>query len=435
MRRIAVVLGLVVALLAIGGVVLRPRGGPARTPSAVTEAGAADASAGVDEVSRSIAAARARLDRVPGDWTTWAQLGVAYVQQARITGDPSHYARAQEALDRSLQVRPADNALALTGLGALAAARHDFAGALDLGNRSLAIDSYKAATYGVVADALVELGRYEESLAAVQKMVDLRPDTSSYARASYSFELRGDVPDAREVMQRALEASTGPSDAAFALEHLAGLAFDNGDLATARASVDDGLRRFRNHPPLLAMRARIEAAAGDTASAVRDYRAALAKLPQPAYATELGDLLAVTGDEAGAEEQYALVRASAALLREQGVDVDTELAVFAADHGDPAAAQTAARAAYAKRPSIWVADAMAWALHAAGRDAEALPYADQALKLGTRNAMLLYHRGAIRAALGDQAGASADLSAALALNPHFSVRHAPQAGRLLAATR
>jgi tetratricopeptide (TPR) repeat protein len=429
MRRIAVVVGLVVALLAIGAVVLRPRGGPPPSAAATVP------SPRVDEVSRAIDAARVRLERVPGDWMTWAELGVAYVQQARVTGDPSHYARAEQALNRSLQVRPDDNAVALTGLGALAAARHDFAAALDLGNRSLAIDSYKAATYGVVADALVELGRYEESLTAIQKMVDLRPDTSSYARASYSFELRGDVTDAREVMLRALEAATGPTDAAFALEHLAGLALDNGDPAAARSYVDDGLRRLPDHPPLLAMRARTALSRGDTAAAITDYRAALARLPQPAYASELGDLLAVTGDRAGAEQQYALVRASAALLRAQGVDVDTELAVFAADHGDPAGALTAAQAAYAKRPSIWVADTMAWALHAAGRDAEALSYADQALKLGTRNASLLYHRGAIRAAVGDRAGASTDLSAALALNPNFSVRHAPEATRLLAASR
>jgi tetratricopeptide (TPR) repeat protein len=435
MRRLVIVLGLVVALLAVGGILLRPRGGPDRTAAAPAEAGAADAASTVDVVARSIDAARKRLERVPGDWTTWAQLGVAYVEQARVTGDPSNYARAEEALNRSLQVRATDNALALTGLGALAAARHDFAAALDYGNRSLAIDPYKAVTHGVVADALVELGRYPESLEAIQKMVDLRPDTSSYARASYSFELRGDVANARDVMQRALTAATGPADAAFALEHLSGLAFDNGDLATAKSNVDDGLRRFRDHPPLLVLRGRIAAASGDTAAAIADYRTALAKLPQPGWAGELGDLLAATGDAAGAEQQYALVRASAALLREQGVDVDTEQAVFAADHGDPAAALTAAQAAYARRPSIWVADALAWALHVAGRDAEALPYAEQALKLGTRNAGLLYHRGAIRAALGDKAGAAADLSAALAVNPHFSVRHAPQAQRLLATVR
>jgi tetratricopeptide (TPR) repeat protein len=126
------------------------------------------------------------------------------------------------------------------------------------------------------------------------------------------------------------------------------------------------------------------------------------------------------------------VRASAALLREQGVDVDVELALFQADHGEVAAALSAAQAAHARRPSIWVNDALAWTLHVAGRDAEALPYADQALRLGTRTAMSYYHRGAIHAALGHATQAKADVSTALAINPHFSTRHAPEAKRLLA---
>lgn len=430
MRRVLVIAGLVVALLAVGGIALRPS-----KPPAVGGAEAATTPVStVDEIARSIDAARARLDRLPGDWITWANLGLAYVQQARVTGDPSNYGRAEEALNRSLSVRPAaDNPVALAGQGALAAARHDFAAALDYGNRSLAIDPYRAATHGVVADALVELGRYDEAWDAIQKMVDLRPDTSSYARASYSFELRGDIPNAKDVMQRSLEASTGPTDAAFALEHLAGLAYDNGDLDTAMSRVDEGLRRLPDHPPLLVMRGRILAARGDTKNAIAVYSAGLAKLPQPGPAAELGDLLASTGDQAGAQRQYDLVRASAALLKADGVDVDAELAVFAADHGDVPAALTAAQSAYGRHPSITVADALAWSLHMSGRDAEALPYADNALRLGTRNALTYYHRGVIRLALGDKAGAKADLSMSLSINPHFSVRHSPEATKLIAS--
>ncbi|GAA0913651.1 tetratricopeptide repeat protein [Virgisporangium aurantiacum] len=429
MRRVVLIVGLVVALLAIGGIALRPS-----RPAAVGTGQASTPVSTVDEIARSIEVARARLDRLPNDWITWANLGLAYVQQARVTGDPSNYTRAEEALNRSLAVRPAaDNSVALAGHGALAAARHDFAAALDYGNRSLAIDPYRAATHGVVADALVELGRYEEAWVAVQKMVDLRPDTSSYARASYTFELRGDVKNARDVMQLALDASTGPTDAAFALEHMAGLAYDSGDLDTALSTVDEGLRRLPGHPPLLAARGRILAARGDTAGAATAYSAALAKLPLPGPAAEFGDLLAVTGDEAGARRQYDLVRASAALLKADGVDVDAELAVFSADHGDVPAALTAAQSAYGRHPSISVSDALAWSLHMSGRDAEALPYADQALRLGTRNALTLYHRGVIRLALGDKAGARADLSTAMSINPHFSVRHAPEASKILAS--
>jgi Flp pilus assembly protein TadD len=80
-----------------------------------------------------------------------------------------------------------------------------------------------------------------------------------------------------------------------------------------------------------------------------------------------------------------------------------------------------------------VADAMAWALHANGRDREALRYADRALALGTRNALFLFHRGMIRTALGDARGARTDLAAALALNPNFSIRWASTASATLRA--
>ena len=47
-----------------------------------------------------------------------------------------------------------------------------------------------------------------------------------------------------------------------------------------------------------------------------------------------------------------------------------------------------------------VADAYAWALHANGRDAEALVLADRALSLGTQDPLFLRHRSEILAALG-----------------------------------
>ncbi len=46
--------------------------------------------------------------------------------------------------------------------------------------------------YGVIGDALVELGRYDAAFAAFQRMVTLRPGLSSYARVAYARELTGD---------------------------------------------------------------------------------------------------------------------------------------------------------------------------------------------------------------------------------------------------
>jgi tetratricopeptide (TPR) repeat protein len=378
-----------------------------------------------------IAAAQLRLQRVPNDWTTWAELGMAYVQRARTTGDPVDYPRAEEALDRSLGIRPKDNAIALTGLGALAAARHDFPTALRHGRAALAVDPYRAAALGVIADALTELGRYDEAFATVQRMVDLRPDAASYARASYTWELRGDIERATDAMRRALDAAINPADSAFARLHLGQLAFGIGDLDTATTHFTEGLRLLPGNPPLRAALARIRAARGDTAGAVAEFRSILTSVLEPAYAAELGDLLTATGQPEQGTREYARAREAWAAEAKIGQPPEPEPVLFAADHRDPAALDAANRL-YTRQPGIASADAMGWALRAAGRPAEALRHADRALRLGTRSALMHYHRGMILADLGKRTAARAELTTALRLNPHFSVRHAPIARATLA---
>ncbi len=66
------------------------------------------------------------------------------------------------------------------------------------------------------------------------------------------------------------------------------------------------------------------------------------------------------------------------------------------------------------------ADALAWALHVSGRDAEALPYARRATATGYRNAAFLHHLGVIEHAVGRDGDARRHLTAALELNPGFS---------------
>jgi tetratricopeptide (TPR) repeat protein len=422
MRRMLTLIAAVVlggALLVTAGALLVPWGD--RTPPRPG-----------DRDTDPIAAAQRRLQRLPGDWNTWAELGIAYVQRARVTGNQSDYPLAQQALDRSLRVRPRDNATALTGLGALAAARHDFPAALRHGRAALAVDPYRAAALGVVADALTELGRYDEAFTTVQRMVDLRPDTASYARASYAWELRGDVARATDAMRRALNAAPGSPDAAFARLHLGQLAFDSGDLDAAADHVAAGLRIAPGDPGLRAAGARIRAARGDLAGAVAGYRAVLATVAEPAYAAELGDVLAAAGDPRAAGEQHARARAAWAAEARRGHPPEAAPALFAADHDDPAALD-AARRFHARQPGIAADDAVAWALRAAGRPAEALRHADRALRLGTRSALMHYHRGMILADLGHRAEARTELTTALRINPYFSVRDAGTARATLAA--
>ena len=245
-----------VVLLVIGfagGTPSGPAAGPAGSTPAAAAAGAGSANR-PDTVAADITKQQARLKDVPGDWTAWAGLAADYVQQARITADPTYYPKADGALAQSLKIMPKDNFLALTVKATVAAARHDFSEALDLADQSLAINAYNATTYGVKGDALNELGRYDEAFAAFTKMDRTRPSLASFSRLSYSYELRGNIPKARADLQLGLDTSvTSPSDAAFAAFYLGELAwnYDN-DLALAERYYRQGIRLDPAYVPPLA---------------------------------------------------------------------------------------------------------------------------------------------------------------------------------------
>ncbi len=155
-------------------------------------------------------------------------------------------------------------------------------------------------------------------------------------------------------------------------------------------------------------------------------------IPLPQFVTLLGDLYQVSGQEKLAREQYDLMGAIHRLLQANGVRSDLEIAVFYADHGIklPEALELA-RAGRAARPSITGDDALAWALERNGRCEEALPYSKRALRLGTMDASLFFHRGMIERCLGNRQEAERWFSRALELNPGFSLIWTPVAEALL----
>ncbi len=363
-----------------------------------------------------------------------AALGQAYLQKARESGNPAYYPKAEQVLRRALELAP-EQAEALTGMGALALARHQFSEALDWGQRAVRANPHRAAGYGVVADALIELGRYEEAVAVVQAMVDTRPDQASYARVSYLRELYGDVEGAIEAMRRAVSAGAPTGEGtAYVQVQLGTLLFNVGRSDEAEREIQIALQRVPDYGRALAGLALVRAAQGDDAAAIALLAKAVETMPLPEYVITLGDLYTRVGRTEEAQRQYDLARALARLQQANGADLDVELALFEADHGivdDGAVARV--RAAYARRPSIHAADALAWTLYRAGRPAEAEPYAREALHLGTKDPLKLYHAAMIARALGQNAQARAWLAQALALNPHFSVLHAAEAQQALVA--
>lgn len=373
-----------------------------------------------------------RLQQTPGDHRSWSRLALAYVEEARVTADPTYYGKADVALTRATELAP-DDALALTARAALDNARHDFAAALEAADAAVAANPFSSLAHLMRSDALTELGRYAAARRAARQADDVEPGPSTFARLSYQAELRGDLTEATRLMRLARDASTGsPPAYAFASFHLGELARSTGDLRAAGRHYARALDADPTYSPALAGRARVSVARGQTAAALRDYREVVRRLPLPEYVTELGELYLSLGRDAEAEQQLAVAEASAALARANGVGVDLEVALFEADHGSAEAALAAAREEWAARRSVHTADALAWALHAAGRDAEALPYARLATRLGTRDSRMLFHHGAVAAALGRTAEAREQLRAALGVDNGVAPLRERQARDLLA---
>lgn len=382
-------------------------------------------------LAATISTLESRVEEAPGDLAALQSLSIAYVQRAIESGDPAFYALATRTLDEADEV-VADDPTTLLARGTLALSLHEFDQARALGERARQASPESAGPLGILVDAAVELGDYDEAAVVLQEMVDLRPDLAALSRVSYLRELSGDLPGAIQAMAQAEEAGAGaPFDEATVAALLGDLHLDAGDLGAAAAAYD---RALAGSPGLVAAevgRARVTAARGDAPGAIARLEEVVAARPQPAALLLLADLQRTVGDDDAAAATDEVVRSVAALQDAAGQVVDLELALFETDRGDdPQLAVDLATAAAATRPdNIFVADALAWALHRAGRSEEAVPHVATALRGGATDPLLRYHAAVILAATGDTDAARQHLEV-VARAPWFAVGHLAGAGAL-----
>jgi tetratricopeptide (TPR) repeat protein len=382
---------------------------------------------------QTIQALQTRLKAVPADLDSYSQLGLAYLQKARETGDPCFYPKAEQTFQKVLSTNPDDYA-SVAGMGALALARHQFLSALDWGQQGHSLNPNRSYAYGVTADAQIELGRYDDAIKTLQQMVNLRPDASSYSRISYIRELYGQTGAALEAMQMAVDAAGEPQleNTAWTRTQLGNLYFNQGNLQQAEFEYQFTLQGYPNYIYALSGMGHVRAAQGKVDEAISYLTKASQIMPVPDIIIALGDEYQVSGQSEAAQREYNLVNAIQKLYQANGVDLDLEIALFNADHGyDPSGTLTQARLAYTHRPSIYGADVLAWSLYQNGMYAEASKYSEQALRLGIKDALKLYHAGMINLRLGDRTKARRYLEQALVINPNFSILYSSQAQRTL----
>ena len=357
-------------------------------------------------------------------------VGLELEAQARVSFDSSLYARAEEAFREASALDPSDP-VAVRGLATVALNRHEFRRALGLARRAHALAPELAATHGTIGDALVELGRYEEAFAAFDRYAARKPGFGAYVRVAYAQELLGRTGDAEATMRLALAAvPAGREPAAWTLTQLGKLRFGTGDVGGAAREYRRALRVLPRYVPAREGLALTEAARGRPRGAVAILAPVAETTPLPQAAATLGDLYRVVGDTRAAARQDGLLRIEERLLASRGVRNDLETAALDVDRGVRLRESLAAlRRVHVERPSIDADDALGWALVRNGRCAEGLRYAERALRLGTRDAAKLFHRGMAERCLGDRRAARRTFRLALATNPHFSLRWAPVARR------
>lgn len=384
-----------------------------------------------------VAKAQARVRARPDDPQAHRALATAYMRKQRESGDPAYYDRAEAALRKALALEP-DGYETRKLLAWVLAGKHEFQEARRLARECIRQRPEDAWSYGVLADCETELGNYAAAVEAVQKMIDRKPGLAAYARAGYQRELHGDPEGALEALEMAYRAGSprDPEALAWCRVMTGQVRFNMGRVHQAEADFARALEHQPEYPAALRGRARCLAALGRFREAATVYRRALRRVYEPAWAIELGDVLARLGDHAGARREYR--RAFAFMQKEAPIpEHDREIAFYLAEQGnDPKRALFHARRAARARRDIRTWDTLAWALFRNGRYAEAWRASEQARRLGTRDAGLYYRAARIAARLpGRRHQAHALLRQALAINPHFDTRHAPWAKAWLASAK
>jgi tetratricopeptide (TPR) repeat protein len=389
------VLWLAVVAIATTALALRAARPDRNRPAAAAGASAPFAAKATarGDLEKTIAAMSERLAATPTDSTAAVALADALLRQTRVTGNAGLAMRAESALKTVLADEPMDYP-ARRMLATVYLSQHRFRDAIREADRCLGQRSGDAWIYGVIGDARIELGEYDEAFDAFERMTALRPDAASYARASYARELQGDLDGALRLMTMAA-AATAPQDAeSLAWHHaqLGHLYLELGRLREARREYQHAGYIFPNHPFAIEGLARVAAAEGDYQSALAAIDAALAASPTPAAAAFAGDMLEALGRHDDAERHYALAEAA------WRVDAPepSRLARFLAEHGRHLD-EAVRLAESAGRHDIFTDDALAWASYRSGDLDRARAAIAQALRTGTRDRDIRAHAAVIAA--------------------------------------
>jgi tetratricopeptide (TPR) repeat protein len=384
----------------------------AQIPAAPTSPNSSSAEKAVLEAKRSTAAK-------PELFADYNRLALALVQRGQETADSAYYVEAQDAVKKSLSLAPG-NFDTKKVEAALLLAEHEYPAALEAAtalNKKVPDD---VTVYGLLTDADIALGKYDDAEKAAQWMLNLRPgNVPALTRAAHLRELFGDAEGSTELLNMVLE-STSPEDTgerAGVLAELGHLRLSAGETDRAEQVLQQALKVNPNSADALENLAAVRSAQKRYDEAASLLRQSYAVAPRTERLYLLGAALALGKHDAEATKAFAKFEVAASASVHERMNSNVQLVFYYADQAHmPGQALAVATQEYSWRRDVYTLDAYAWALHVNGKDDEARKEVGIALGVGIQDASMFYHAGKIALKLGDRATAERYLKQSRDLN-------------------
>jgi tetratricopeptide (TPR) repeat protein len=351
-----------------------------------------------------------------------------FILEGKATGNYAYYDKAAMKLVNDVCKIDTNNFEAFTLKSLVYLSQHHFADGLATAQQARNLIPYNAFVHGILVDGNVEMGNYDSALACAQKMMEIRPDLRSYARASYLREIYGDYNGAIEAMKWAIDAGVSGDEATEWCRIQLGHLYENiGDLKNAEMNYQIALNERPGYMYALAGMAHLALATKNYSKAIDYYQQAAKDANEGSFQEELAAVYFLSGQKEKATELTNAVikeldkNAKAANSDESiGHYADKELAYAYLSINNYDMALKHALLEYNRRPkNIEVNETVAWIYYKKGEANKALPYLKVAFITNSKNPTLLCRAGLIYAKNGDIINAKKRLQEGLQSNPNI----------------
>lgn len=367
---------------------------------------------------------KSKISEDPDDYYNYTKLGESYIQKGREVGGRKPYHQAEQALRKAVELYP-DGYAAYIYLGQVSSYTHNFQQTIEYAKKAIKLKPEKSVPYGLLGDAYMELGRYEEAGRAYQIASMISPGFYSLSRISQLKDVTGDTSGAILAMKESIELAESGNlpieNRAWANVMLGSLYLKEGNIEEAEGYYEKALETFQDYYLALGQLAQLHIESGEYDEAAVLYERAIKLNPRPQYYLALGKVYEELGMTEKSEASYRKAEEGYKEYSKNGIKGHSrELVLYYTDNDIKLdRALKLAKKDSADTEDIYAFDTLAWAYYKTGNIDEARDAINKSLRMGTKDAVLYYHAGMIYYKLNKSEEAEKYFRLVLETNPFF----------------